>query len=126
MSESSVSIDPGFPDLNDADILKIEAVLDVLQAKYSKTSVLLDDFPRETKERFWNAGYEVRVDMYDTNIEGVYIPDITIQGRVEGEFDPDQMVWEATNDILDLGEGGVIKSDGGTKTPRGLILPKKG
>lgn len=112
-------------EVNDEDILKIEKVLNFLSEKYS-TERHLDDFPRETKERFWNAGFEVRVDMYDSNVEGVYVPDITIVGRVEGEFDPDQMVWEATNDVLNLGVGGVIDSKGGTKSPGGVILPKKG
>ena len=114
---TEVNIDAGFPDLNDSDILKIEEVLDVLN---SKQSVLLDDFPRECKERFYNAGFAVRVDMYSTNLDGVFMPEITIQARVEGEFDPDQMVWETTKDVLGIDEtgGGVIKS-----SSKGLIIP---
>ncbi len=107
-------------DLNDSDVLKIEAVLNRLWEKYGHRNVLIDDFPKEAQERFYSEGFKVRVNMYDSNVPGVFVPEIIIEDRVQGEFDPDKQVWEATHDILDLGDGGVIKSEG-----KGLIVPHK-
>lgn len=113
MSEASSLID-----LNDSEILKIEEVLNKLWEKYRQRNVMVDDFPREARERFHEAGFEVKVQMYDSNVPGVFVPEITIIDRLEGEFDPDKMVWEATHDVLDLGTKGVIKTK-----PDGLIRP---
>lgn len=114
-------------DLTDSDVLKIERVYNDLMERFRRRSVLLNDFQKEAEDKFAQIGFKVRVDMYETNYPGVYMPEITIQDRYEGEFDPDQMVYEVTKDILDLGTEGVIDSKpmlnpDGTKK---LILPKK-
>ena len=96
-------------ELNDSDILRIESVVKILNDRQGKV-LNLDAFRREAEERFAEAGFKVTVKAYTTNQEGLYAFDIDINDRLEGEFDPDQMVHEATNDILDLGTGGVIKS----------------
>lgn len=96
-------------DLNDADILKIEQVVKILNERQGKV-LNLDAFRREAIERFAEAGFKVDVKTYDTNQQGLYAFEIDIQDRYEGQFDPDQMVHEATNDLLELGTGGVIKS----------------
>lgn len=96
-------------ELNDSDLLKIEAVVKILNDRQGKV-LNLDAFAREATDRFAEAGFRVTVKTYDTNQQGLYAFDIEINDRYEGEFDPDQMVYEATNDVLDLGEGGVIKS----------------
>ena len=96
-------------ELNDADILKIESVVKILNDRQGKV-LNLDAFRRESEERFAEAGYKVTCKAFTTNQEGLYAFDIEINDRLEGKFDPDQMVYEATNDVLDLGTGGVIKS----------------
>ena len=96
-------------ELNDSDILRLEAVVKILNERQGK-SLPLDAFRRECIERFAEAGFKVDVKTYETNQPGLYGFEIEIQDRYEGEFDPDQMVYEATNDVLDLGDGGVIKA----------------
>lgn len=96
-------------ELNDSDILKIESVVKILNDRQGKV-LNLEAFRTEAFERFAEAGYRVTVKAYTTNQEGLYAFDIEINDRLEGEFDPDQMVYEATNDVLNIGEKGVIKS----------------
>lgn len=96
-------------ELNDSDILKIESVVKILNDRQGKV-LNLDAFRREAEERFADAGFKVTVKTYQTNQDGLYAFDIEINDRLEGQFDPDQMVHEATNDLLELGTGGVIKS----------------
>jgi hypothetical protein len=98
-------------DLNDSDILTIERVVQRLNAKQGQR-MSMDGFRREAIDRFADAGFKVNVRAYTTNQEGLYAFDIEIAERLEGQFDPDQMVYEATRDVLDLGEGGVIKTGG--------------
>ena len=96
-------------ELNDSDILRIESVVKILNDRQGKV-LNLDAFRREAEERFAEAGFKVTVKTYTTNQDGLYAFDIEINDRLEGKFDPDQMVFETTRDILDLGTGGVIKS----------------
>lgn len=107
----SGSVTSNIDDLNDADILALEKVVNILNAKQGKI-LNLDAFQREAKERFFNAGFRVDVKVYTTNQDRTHAFDIEILERLEGEFDPDQMVYEATNDILDIGEKGVISTKG--------------
>ncbi len=97
-------------ELNDQDILRMEPVIKMLNDRKGSPRNL-DAFRREAIERFEDVGFRVDVKVYDTNVQGVYAFDIEIQDRYEGKFDPDQMVWEATNDVLDLGTKGVLKTE---------------
>ena len=100
-----------FVDLTDSDML----VLDELKLWLNDESFRphdYDAFQREIKERFYNAGFRIEVKVYETNYPGVLWFDPEIHERLAGEIDPDQMVYEVTKDILDLGEGGVISTDG--------------
>lgn len=101
--------------LNDADIIKLEAVIKVINERQGKI-LSLDAFRREILERFHTAGFLVDVKTWTTDQASLYAFDIEIKAKLEGEFDPDQMVYEATHDVLDIGEKGVI----GTK---GLLKP---
>ncbi len=103
-------------DLNDSEILKLEKVIEKLNEKQG-SAVPLEAFRRDCVGRFEDAGFRVDVKVYDTNVVGVFAFDIEIQDRYEGQFDPDRQVWEATSDILELGEGGVIKTE---KTSSGI------
>ena len=109
-------------ELNDADILRLEGVFRRLQSRQGER-LNIEAFRQEMCERFADVGFEVFVQAHYTNIEGVYAFDITINDRLEGQFDPDQMVHEVTNDLLGLGTGGIIKSDLSGKTASGLWTP---
>jgi len=106
----------GMTDLNDADILRLEGVLRHLHARQG-TSVSLEGFRKEARDRFAEVGFRVEVKTYDTPTAGIFAFEIEIRERLEGEFDPDQMVHEATNDLLGLGTKGVITTNGGLWTP---------
>ena len=98
-------------DLYDSEILQIEKVLAKLKEK-AQHQVNYQHFQDEIKERFAEIGFRVDVSWWETNVDGLRQPEITIQARMERHtFDRDRMTHEVTNDILDLGEGGVIKTD---------------
>lgn len=102
-------------ELNDADILKIEPVLQVLNARGPGQRRDLESFRQEILERFGGIGFKVDVKVFEAETysnEMVYVYKIEIRDRYEGEFDPNQMVAEATADILDLGTKGVISTSG--------------
>jgi len=117
-------------DLFDSDIVRIERVLAALNAKRGK-SIPLEAFRKEVVDRFFQIGLGVDVRVWETNVAGVFAFDIQINSRSEA-FDPDRMVHEVTNDLLDLGEGGVISSQKAgmrDSTPKGkasrLIVPHR-
>lgn len=96
--------------LYDSEIVKVEGVVAALNEKQGKT-VDLEGFRKEAIGRFEEIGLKVDVLVYESNVEGVYPFDIVIQDHCERvPFDPDRMVHEVTNDLLGLGEGGVIKT----------------
>jgi hypothetical protein len=98
-------------DVLDSEVNKIHDVLQTIR-KRSMSARNLDDFQREIKQRFEDIGFVVRVNWHDTNVEGTFIPEIVITARTERKvFDRDQMVHEVTNDILGLGDGGIISTD---------------
>lgn len=99
-------------EVHDSEIMEIEKVLDRLNDRASSGSIDLDSFDREIKDRFHQIGFIVDVAWWHTNVEGVKRPDIVIKDRTERkQFDHDQKVHEITNDILGLGDKGVIQSD---------------
>lgn len=96
----------------DSEIAEIEGVLDRLNERARNGRVNFDAFDREIKDRFHQIGFKVNVTWYHSNVAETKIPEITITDRTERhEFDYDQQVHEVTNDILDLGDKGVIKTD---------------
>lgn len=103
-------------ELHDSDILRLEGVLRRLNTRLG-TSVPLEGFRKEIIERFGEAGFGVNVRVFETNVQSVYSFEIEICQRLGGAFDPDRMVHEVTNDILGLGEGGVIKTGPQLWTP---------
>lgn len=104
MSDLNLNIE-----VTDSEIIKIEKVINVLNGKQG-TYQPLESFKNEIQERFFNIGFMTDVLVYTTNEPGVYSFVININDRVDSEFDPDQMVYEATRDILGLGDGGVIRT----------------
>lgn len=99
-------------EVTDSEIIRIEAVLKKLNERQGLGGVNLEGFRQEAMDRFRQIGFEVAVRVYTTEQDGLFAFDLDIIDRLEGAFDPDRQVWEATHDILDLGEGGVIKTDG--------------
>jgi hypothetical protein len=85
----------------------------MLKSRTAQGSIEYDSFQREIKERFYEIGFIVDVVWYETNMAEVKMPEIVIKGRTENKFvfDRDRQVHEVTNDVLDLGTGGVIKAD---------------
>lgn len=93
----------------DSEILEIQRVHRELEGRTYKRHNL-DSFQREIVERFGQIGWKVDVKWFSTNVAGTYIPQVDIVDRIETkEFDHDQMAHEVQNDILGLGEGGLIK-----------------
>lgn len=95
---------------------EVEAMTDLLmelRAKYQgKQGVDLDAMRREIIERYAGLGFRVTVDVYeDMGERGTFDFEVTVQERTEGIlWDPDRQVHEVTNDILGLGDEGIIKS----------------
>lgn len=105
-----MSVEP--TEIYDHEVDNIQRVLDTLKER-STTARDIDGFVREIKDRFHTIGFEVYVQLWETNEKGTYMPEVTITGRVDKShiFDHDRQVHEVTNDILGLGDGGVIKTD---------------
>jgi hypothetical protein len=99
-----------FFDLNDSELLRLEEVVKVLNQRQGK-SLSIEAFRKEAIERFAIAGFKVDVKTYTTTEPGVYAFDIDVQDRYEGEFDPERQVHEVTNDLLELGTKGTIKTE---------------
>jgi hypothetical protein len=98
-------------EVHDSEIMEIERVLEIMNDK-AQSRVDFDAWDREFKDRMLGIGFVVGITWWHTNVEGVKRPDITISDRTERKpFDYDRQVHEVTHDILDLGEGGVIKSN---------------
>lgn len=110
-------------EIMDSEILRIEKVLEALNALQGKGGVNLEAFRKEAIERFAGIGFKIEVKVYTTNEEGVYAFDLEIVDRLEGQFDPDQQVHEVTNDILGTGDTGVINT---AMSKGGLHLIKGG
>jgi hypothetical protein len=100
-------------EIHDSEIMEIERIVAALNERLgSSRRTNLDAFNREIYERFAEIGFIVQVAWWDTNIPGVLIPEICISDRTERkDFDHDRQVHEVTNDILELGDKGVIKTD---------------
>lgn len=96
-------------ELHDSDILRVEGVIKKLNEK-SGQWVDMEGFRKEIIGRFQEIGLGVTTRVYTTNVDGCFAFDVDIDRRLEGTFDPDRQVHEVTNDLLGLGEGGVIKS----------------
>ena len=111
-------------DIYDSDI---EGIGEVLAWAHSKQTRMVDleSFRLEVIDKFAGIGFRIDVILHSTNYDNLWYFDFQIQERLT-EFDPDRMVWEVTNDILDLGTKGVIKSEGGSILSKKSNLPSSG
>lgn len=99
----------------DTEILQIEKVLEILRVRSERQSRNRGEFDREIKERFHGIGFIVDVKWWHTNLEDVKMPEVEITGRVDDKgtgMDHERLRHEITNDVLGLGQGGVIKTGG--------------
>lgn len=113
--------------LYDSEFLAAEKLWKFLKGKAEEKRVDRDALHTEIIERFREIGLRVRVSWFQGGVlgedglmhalEDVYVPEISIQGRVEtkGQFDHDKMAWEVRNNILELPgqEKGVISMNAG-------------
>lgn len=104
-------------EIHDSEINEIHKVLEILRERGSSGRISYADFTTEVKDRFAAIGFIVAVNWYEAGtpdgakIPGMLIPEIVIKDRTEAKaFDHDQQVHEVTNDVLGLGDGGVIKT----------------
>jgi hypothetical protein len=85
----------------------------------------MEDFRREALERFNNMGFKVQINFYETNLDGVYLPEIVVTERLT-PWDPDREVHEAVHDVAGTGKRGWIREDGTIKDPALKVqVPKK-
>lgn len=100
-------------DLYDSDILKIEKVVDWMQAQQGR-STDLEGFRRAAIEKFNEAGFDVDLQVWSTTEEGVYHFEPVIKGKLTPKaFDYERMQHEVRNNILELPgqDGGIIRAD---------------
>jgi hypothetical protein len=114
MGDASVSI----IDIHDSEVMRIGDVLAKLNEKRGKYTNM-EAFRQEIIGRFQDAGFGVRVTVFETDVPDVYAFDIDVNERLEGTFDPDRQVHEVTSDLAGLGTGGVIKTEGGLSLLQG-------
>lgn len=106
-------------DIHDSEIIEIEKVVEIINTKTrDRQRISYDALQREITERFQDIGLIVSIGWWQAGtadgavIPGMLIPEITIRDRTERkDFDHDKKVHEITNDILELGDKGVIKAD---------------
>lgn len=98
-------------DIHDSEIERVGHVLAALKEKQGK-SVNMEAFRKEIIGRFEDINIKSEVRVYETNESSVFWFEVDLIDRLSGEFDPDRQVHEVTNDILGLGEKGVIKTGG--------------
>lgn len=99
-------------DIYDSDLIKMDKGPVAWIARHQGTSMSLDAFKRGAEEQFAEIGFDVTLKCYETTQPGVYAFDVEFNRRVDPDFrfDPDRMVHEVTNDLLDTGEAGFIKT----------------
>lgn len=112
----AVQQEPDLFNLLDSEVDQIHMVLDAMRRKYEGSAHNYETFSREAEDRFGKLGFTVSVKWYEYSVEGARqegaMPEIEITGRTAPKaFDHDQMVHEVTNDILGLGDKGVITTD---------------
>lgn len=97
----SIYLNPGPVELNDSDLLELEKV-NKWAAKYSGRRMSIDQFARDLEEKINQAGFKCEVKVFDTDQAEVYAFEVELNGRTFGVFDPDQMVYEVANNVLEL------------------------
>lgn len=109
--------------LYDSEIIKVEGVLDKLNARRTKTARMsYDAFSEEARNLFAGIGLVASVLWYEMGeeqpdgtlkkIEGALMPEIVIKARMDSktfQFDHDKMAHEVQSDLLQLGTGGKLK-----------------
>lgn len=102
------------PDILDSEILEIEKVYNFVNAKAQHSARLnRGEFDREIVDRFAAIGFRVEVAWWHTDQDDVKIPEIQITGRINQSpfgFDHERMQHEVRKDVLELGQGGIIKA----------------
>lgn len=101
-------------EVNDGDILAMEngpwAYMRSMQFKRTD----LEDFRKTVIEKFAEIGFRATVNAYTTDAGADVVAfEVVVHERLGGEFDPDRMVHEVVNNVLELPDqaGGWIDTD---------------
>lgn len=99
-------------EIHDSEILKVEKVMKKLKER-ALTPRNYQHWENEAIERFWDIGFRVDIKWWETDVDGMLMPEIEIRERVEKPFDPDQQVHEVVNNVVGLpdAETGFIKTN---------------
>lgn len=98
-------------ELHDSDILAMENGPLRWVTERSGRMLDIDQFTKDVAEQFAQIGFQVEVQVWETNERGVWAFKVLIEKRIGAAFDPDRMVHEVQNNLLEIpGEGGVINT----------------
>lgn len=90
-------------EINDSDILRIEQGPWAYMRSQQKKRVNIEDFRRAVVDKFAEIGFRAQVNAFTTDAgPDVYAFDVVVQERLTGGFDPDRMVHEVVNNVLEL------------------------
>lgn len=97
-------------DIYDSELRELGRVQDDLMDQIGSAKDL-EAFRKKSIADFEKVGFVVRPKVWATTESGTYAFDYEILGRTEEfDWDPDRMVHEVTNDLLETGDGGVINT----------------
>jgi hypothetical protein len=90
-------------EVNDADILRIEEGPWAYMRSVQFKRMNLEEFRKTVIEKFAEIGFRASVNAYTTDAGAdVYAFEVVVHDRLEGAFDPDQMVHEVVSNVLEL------------------------
>jgi hypothetical protein len=114
MTQASTMGLNSFIDLYDSEIIAIEdGPLRYAQQRAGRP-LNIDRFTKDLAEQFEQIGLGVEVKVFTTAQDNVWAFEVEIQRRIAKPFDPDQMIHEVVNNLLELpGEGGWIDTNKG-------------
>lgn len=115
-------------DILDSEMIELDKVLNSWAAQQQGLRRDLEAFRRGAIDKAAQCGFKLNVLTYETNQEGVFAFEFEITGRTESKaFDYDRMVYEVTNNILELPnqDKGFIKSPTGAEKAAAHTKPHK-
>ncbi len=115
-------------DILDSEMIELDKVLNAWAVRQQGSRRDLEAFRRGAIEKAAQCGFKLNVLTYDTTEAGTFAFEFEIVGRLENKaFDYDKMVYEVTNNILELPnqDKGFIKSPTGAEKAAAHTKPHK-
>lgn len=107
-SKKEMEVDSNI-ELHDSDIIAMEYGPLAWAQQQSGRMLDIDRFTKDVAEQFERIGFQVEVQVWDTNERGVWAFKVLIEKRIGEAFDPDRQVHEVVSNLLEIpGEGGTI------------------